>query len=179
MLPKRIDALIDRKVRILSWFVTCLLLSCAAYLSFQHWESNWYRGLIPSEVDVSDALLIDGESGFREGCGVAIFKLTPQMRERLKVQGLAAFEGPLDPQANVHHPSDMHPWAKTPYVETGDGMTLEDTWQAGLSCADKKPDLLRSIKIALRQPGSFVKKLHEAAVIVVPVSGIAALVYFG
>jgi hypothetical protein len=177
MLPKRTDVLSDRKLRILSWVAVCLLLSCAAYLGFKKWESIWYRGLIPSEVEVGDALLIDGDSGFREGCGVAIFRLAPQMRERIKVQGLAALNGRIDEGARVRR--DTRTWAETPYVETGDGMTLEDTWQGGLSCAEKNPDLVRKITVALRQPGAFVMKLHEAAVVVVPASGFAALVYFG
>jgi hypothetical protein len=179
MLRNSVGTLVDRKVLILSCLAMCLLLSCAVYFGFKRWESNWYRGLIPAEVEVGDALLIDGESGFREGCGVAIFRLTPQMRERIKALGLVALDGPLDQRSHVHSPRASRAWAETPYVETGDGMTLEDTWQVGLSCADKKPELVRRITTALRQPGSFVKKLHEAAVVVVPASGIVALVYFG
>jgi hypothetical protein len=37
--------------------------------------------------------------------------------------------------------------------------------------------MVREITGALRQPGSFVKKLDEAAIVVMPASGMAALVY--
>jgi hypothetical protein len=186
MFPKKINARLDRKLSILSCVVLCLLLTYAAYLGFKRWESNSYRGNIPFEVDVADALLIESKSGFMEGCGVAIFELTPQMRERIKVQGLAAFDGSLDQQAQVGPPNEMRRWQdkirrweETPYVETGDGLTMEDSWQVGFSCADQTSDLVRGITDALRQPGSFVRKLHEAAVVVVPALGVAAFVHNG
>ncbi|MFK3740906.1 hypothetical protein [Massilia sp. TN1-12] len=186
MFPNKINARLDRKLGILSCVALCLVLTCAAYLGFKRWESNSYRGLIPPEVGVANALLIEGKSGFMEGCGVAIFRLTPQMRERIKVQGLAAFDGSLDQKDHVR-PSverrrwqdEMRSWEETPYVETGDGTTMEDSWQVGFSCADQTSDLVRSITDALRQPGSFVRKLHEAAVVVVPALGVAAFVHNG
>lgn len=179
MLPKRILALVDRKLRMLPCIAMCVLLSCAPYMGYKRWESNWYRSLIPSEIEVGNAVLIDGESGFLEGCGVAIFEITPQMRERMRLQGAATLNGTLAPKTQVRTTRDTRMWVETPYVETGDGMTLEDSWQTGLSCVKTNRDLVRVITAALRQPGSFVKKLHEAAVVVVPASGVAALVYFG
>jgi hypothetical protein len=186
MLPKKINTQLERKRGILSCIAVYLLFTWAAYMGFKRWELNSSRGLFPSEVQVADALLIESKSGLMEGCGVAIFELTPQMRERIKVQGLAAFNGSLDQQAHGPPPSEMRRWQDeirrweaTPYVETGDGTTMEDSWQVGFSCVDQTSDLVRGITTSLLQPGSFVRKLHEAAVVVVPALGVAAFVHNG
>lgn len=179
MLTKKRYALIRRTRRKLSILALCVTLIGALCLGYKWSELNWYRSLIPVEVEIGDALLIEGESGLREGCGAAVFALTPGMLQRIKAYGLGAFGGPPGREQGAGDAHASRAWAETPYAETGDGMSQEDTWQVGLSCVETDPELARTIMQALRRPGSFVKKRHEAAVVVVPAAGIAALVYFG
>lgn len=149
------------------------------YASFKKWESDHYRQQMPAEIGLAEAILIDGESGFREGCGVAVFELAPWMKEQLRAHGLAALTNSQQRQIQGANTSAASDWKETPYVETGDGLGLEDRWTVGLSCVQQNSDIVRRINDALRQPGSFVKKQYEAGVIVIPSSGLAALVYFG
>lgn len=64
-----------------------------AYAGFRVWETSWYKGLIPAALEVDGTVLIDGQSGIREGCGVAIFKLTDPALARIRSSGLAAVAG--------------------------------------------------------------------------------------
>lgn len=179
MLLKKIRSLVYRNRRSFSYIALCVLLGGGAYAGYKKWESNWYRSLMPSEVEVGRTLLIEGKSDLRSGCGVAIFQLTPHMREQISMHGLAAFDVLLRHKSGANVKHETHTWESTPYVETGDGMTLEDRWVVGLTCVENNPDVVRKIYAALRRPGSFVKKLDNAAVVVVPASGLAAFVYFG
>lgn len=145
--------------------VTILVLFLAVtYAVYVHCRDDYYRKLLQVELEVGDAVLIDGEWGFLEGCGVAVFELSPQTRSQLRTKGTTALRGV---------------WLETPYVETGDGMTLEDRWLVGLTCAKMSHKLSITINQALTQPGSFISKRPEAAIIVIPTAGIVALVYFG
>lgn len=64
-----------------------------AYAGFRVWETSWYKGLIPAALEVDGTVLIDGQSGIREGCGVAILKLTDPALARIRSSGLAAVAG--------------------------------------------------------------------------------------
>jgi hypothetical protein len=177
MFAEQISSVINRNRRKLHYVAIFFLLSVGICIAYKKLESNWYRSFMPTEIELGDTLLIDGKSGFREGCGVAIFELTSHMRKRINVHGLASLDGMLHQKAQTRSKLDLSLWTETPYVETGDGTTLEDTWAVGLSCADTDNEMVREITRALRQPGSFVKKLDEAAIVVMPASGMAALVY--
>lgn len=134
---------------------------------------------MPPEVGIGDVVLIDGKSGFREGCGVAIFELTPAASARLQASGIRALKagGLTSSHRLIKDKGSI--WHETPYVETGDGLTLEDRWVVGLSCARMSRELSSTIARAMAQPGSFYTKLYEAAVLVIPADGIAVFVYYG
>lgn len=153
------------------WLIAAVLAMLICFIVFNKWEEDWYRKQIPGEIETADVVVVEGESGLRRGCGVAVFKLTARAQARLSADGLAALA--------ESSPFTGHPWTETPYVETGDGMTLEDRWLGGLACAHLDASLSEKIHNALKGKGAFVRKLYEAGVIVIPSSGLVALVYFG
>jgi hypothetical protein len=69
-------------------------------------------------------------------------------------------------------------WNETPYIKTGDGMTLEDRWTGGFSCADDLVDLKINFYEILRSKGAYYSKSITSALIVVPEYEIVAFVYF-
>lgn len=158
----------------IAWFVLALagIAVTSAYFCYKKWECDWYRQKIPTEVKTGDVVLIDGESHFREGCGVAIFKLAEETQSKIATLGLAALEPPVSS-------SGVHLWSETPYSITGDGLSLEDRWMEGTGCARMDSMLSKSLSDSLSKPGSFVRKLYEAAVIVIPSEGLVAFVYSG
>lgn len=133
----------------------------ALYRYYKHWEAEHYRAQIVGEVAVADVVFVGGESGLREGCGTAVFTLAP---------------GAGPPAAR--YPASAG-WMATPYVETGDGLTMLDRWQIGLTCAGIGAELGGQINAALKKPGSYVKRRGEDALIVIPYLNLVALVYYG
>jgi hypothetical protein len=140
---------------------TAIAAPVALYQYYKHWEAGHYRALIPGDVAVGDAVFIGSQSGFREGCGTAVFALAP---------GAAPFD--------ARHAAATG-WTETPYVLTGDGLTLQDRWQVGLGCAGMGNELAGQIRDALNKPGSYVKRGAEDALIVMPHLNLVALVYDG
>jgi len=138
----------------------------ALYCYYKHWETGHYRALVSAEVAVADVVFVGSESGFREGCGTAVFKLA------LPEKGVNALPD------NARYPASAG-WRETPYVLTGDGLTLLDRWQIGLSCAGMSTELARQINDALEKPGSYVNRGAEDALIVIPYLNLVALVYDG
>lgn len=156
-----------------AWLATVAVIAAvtAPYAILKAWEREWYRQKIPQEVSTGEVVLIHGESHFREGCGVAIFQLADETKSKIATRGIAA----LDTVSNEANKA----WTPTPYEITGDGLTLEDQWMNGAACARMDDELSKALSDALNKPGSFVKKLYESAVIVIPSAGIVAFVHYG
>jgi hypothetical protein len=134
----------------------------ALYFAYSSNRNEYYRNMIPSEIKAGSVVEIDSMSGvFGGGCGAAVFEITPDARTETRI------------------PSGSYPaWQETPYVETGDGLTLEDRWTAGLGCGAPNSETMRTIANALNQPGSYYQKLGLAGLVVVPSEGMVAYVYF-
>lgn len=160
--------------------VVLLALVVMAYAGFRVWEITWYKGLIPVAFEVDGTVLIDGQSGVREGCGVAIFKLTDPALARIRSSGLAAVAAAHEPRDHpgVHY-FTFGEWRETPYVTTGNGLTLSDRWLSGLSCASMDAELREDIDKALRTGGSFYSTSKESGLIVIPALGLVVLSYEG
>jgi hypothetical protein len=151
-----------------------------AYIGFRVWETSWYKGMVPAAIAIKSTVLIDGQSGIREGCGVAIFKLSDSTLARIRSSGLAAV---AEAHEAREHPGAYYftfgEWQETPYVSTGDGLTRKDRWLSGLGCADMDEGLRQNIDKATRSRGSFYATREEAGLIVIPALGLVVLSYEG
>ena len=157
----------------------CVAIPIAPFVAYVNWRNDAYRQKLPPELEAGDLIFIDGESGFNAGCGVAVFELGAGARARIRARGIRALDSAVPAAANdPRDRRDLH-WQQTPYVDTGDGLTLADRWQVGLSCADMPRELNLAIDRALRQPGSYFMRLRESAILVIPSAGMVAFVYYG
>lgn len=159
--------------------VAVISIAFAAYAAYRSWEVAWYEGMIPASLEIERTVMIDGRTGFIEGCGIAVFQLSPTTVDRIRPAGLAGLETARQAR---DHSDELHTysqWRETPYAETGDGMTLVDRWLVGRTCAKIDPSLDRSIDTALKSPGSYYATIHEAGLIVIPSLGLAVFSYFG
>ena len=134
--------------------------------------SSWYIGKIPANIEIVDTILISGESGFREGCGLAIFKLSEDTIKKIKTKGLSALKDARQARKYSDHFRVYSEWGETSYQWTDDGMTLKDRWLLGSMCANIDMVLSKDINAALKSPGSFYATIHEAGTIVIPNLGI-------
>ena len=160
------------------WLHRAVLLHCWAllclYLVFKLFERSHFIDVLPAAIEPAGVVLISGQSGFREGCGVAVFRLSGATRNALKSSGLAALS-----EANQArgHADDYHryePWQSTP-VLAGE---ISEGWPP-LSCADADADLERRILLAMQSPGAFYTRKREALLLVLPEEGLIVFGYFG
>jgi hypothetical protein len=60
--------------------VVLVLASLTLYLQFQRWIAKGFEGKLPAHLEVSETVEISSHSGFMEGCGVAVFRLSELLR---------------------------------------------------------------------------------------------------
>ena len=158
------------------------VLALGVYGAFRVWDTNYFKNLIPSEIEISDTVLVDGESGGLEGCGVAIFRLDSTTLVSIRANGIHALDEAKRSRKKKFL-SDAYKeyssWKETPYMETGDGMTLADRWLGGFVCANIDSDLSNRIHRALSSTKSYYATTHEAGLIVIPSLGLAVYSYYG
>ena len=160
------------------WLHRAVLLSCwvllCLYLVFKLYERSHFIDVLPAAIEPVGVVLISGQSGFREGCGVAVFRLSVATRSALENSGLVALN-----EANQArgHADDYHryeSWKSTP-VLAGE---ISEGWPP-LSCADADEDLERRILLAMQSSGSFYTRKDEALLLVLPAEGLIVFGYFG
>lgn len=160
-----------------------LILLCVvvtAYAACRRWEADWYQGLIPAAIETDGIVVISDQGGFREGCGAVVFKLSAAALVKLDASGLGALASAHEARS---HPREDYfrfgDWQQTPYVESGDGLTLADRWLVGLNCADLDPALGKQIHEAINTKGSFYATSRESGLVVIPSRGLVLLAYEG
>lgn len=156
-----------------------LLFTVVVALAWRFWELQSYVGVLPASIEVTDTLAIAGQSGFREGCGVAVFRLSKDTAESIK-------RNPLSALANARQArnddSDYHAfseWVETPHKITDDGLSLKDRWLNGINCAKLPRELESTIYRALEAPGSYYATSAEGGLIVIPEADLIVFSYEG
>jgi hypothetical protein len=123
-------------------------------------------GPLPLELDVAEEVFSAESGGFREGCGVFVYRLTEASRTDLSKKGLAklrsARSGRLD--ASYHRYNEWKPMPTDFYVR-------------GQSCVDVPTDIAEIISQALKS--GFVTSGYEFDLLVDPVTGIVVYSFNG
>lgn len=124
-------------------------------------------------------------SGFREGCGATIFRITPKTVKNIQQEKLLFFSEARKARGDKKHYSQ---WYETPLVEkilAGENDKQYATYGAeilGLGCAEEKgtnKELIRSISESYEKPGNYYSISHESILFVSPDLKIAVFAYFG
>lgn len=155
-----------------------LLLHCwlllVLYLGVKFAERQFSIAALPAGIEPAGVVLISGESGLREGCGVAVFRMAPALRQRLARQGLAALEGASQGRGYADESYYSYTaWQPTPVLDTDSQVAL------GLSCADADDALTQRINRAQGSPGAFYSRKDEGLLLVIPAEGLIVFGYFG
>ncbi|WP_157522135.1 hypothetical protein [Mitsuaria sp. 7] len=143
--------------------MSALLVVLLLHRGCQLAEADWYRSCMPASLEAGEVVLINSASGFREGCGAAIFRLSDAVRKRIEEEGVDFLgEG----------------WRETPYLPGGG---TADSWMTGMSegCGHLPEEMDSQVDAALRAPGAFYSLGHEKGYIVIPRLGWAILSFNG
>ena len=152
------------------------------YVEFRVWIADGFKDRIPIELKIDETVLVDGDMGGLGWCGVAIFKLQSDTLNNVRNIGLPAFSEASRSRNKNRISGDYQQyslWRETPYIETGDGLTLQDRWLGGMVCAkNMTSQLKKSFYKALASNGSYYAKSNDSGLVVIPSLEIVAFIYF-
>lgn len=158
-------------LRAASWACTLLVLILVPMKGCSHWQASLYRQAIPPQFEPLKILHHDEVSGFREGCGFAIFRLSDKDLASLRSEGLTYLEtARLGRDSDPYH--QYAPWSATPAPR-------DEHLFRGVSCINEPPELLNQAQRAAYKEGAFFTTGHEQDLVVVPALGILIYSYNG
>jgi len=159
--------------------ISTLLLLGSLASGCSYWEAHFYEGFLPSTIEVTENLFTDSiRGGVIEGCGVAIYRLSPSTIERINSVGIDYFRQAIHPRKDGGRSFTYSEWKETPrsasiYKEVSD----PERSYAGMSCADVPSRLGKAISQSLRVKGSFYTSARTREVIVIPSLELAIFSY--
>ncbi|MBC9248981.1 hypothetical protein A9179_01705 [Pseudomonas alcaligenes] len=167
-LLRLLGRLLYRAVLLHCWLLLVL------YLGFKFVERQFSIASLPASIEPAGVVLIGGESGLREGCGVVVLRMAPALQRRLARQGLAALEEARQARG---YPDEAYysyaPWQPTPVPDEDSQVAL------GLNCAEADEALSQRINRAQNSPGAFYSSKDEGLLLVIPEEGLIVFGYFG
>jgi hypothetical protein len=157
---------------------TISLLFVIAYAAWFGFEYYWYRGFIPEKIGVTFPVSISGETGFREGCGAAIFLLNGSTVDAIRRDGASFFEDATHSRKSNDYYHTYQPWIETPAPNS-----TSDDFLSGLSCSRSIINSIiptnKWIYEAARKKGSYYSTKHESEILVIPSLKLVVFIYFG
>ncbi|WP_298211687.1 hypothetical protein [Acidovorax sp.] len=158
-------------LRVVAWVCALLVLILLPMRACSRWQVELYRQAIPPQFELTEVVHHDEVSGFREGCGFAVFRLSEENLARIRSRGLAYFEtAHLGRDGDPYH--QYQPWKATPTAE-------HDHLFRGQDCAGSPPELLNQAQRAISKEGAFFTTGHEQDLVVVPALGVLIYSYDG
>ena len=170
-------------------FKSIVVILLAPFLAYEVFQYCWYAAVLPSQIKITYPVSIGDESGFREGCGVAVFKVSDETIEDIQKNGLKFFDGatqgrgfpkPKEPLSFSDHKklSDYsyhtyETWKETPVPPN---WVSEGSW---FMCSVIRHDVAREIIKAAKLPGSFYTTKREGELVVIPSLGYIVFSYNG
>lgn len=159
-------------------FMLWLWLLLLLYVSYKLAERSQAIEALPEQLEVDGVVLVGGKSGFREGCGVAVLRMSSDMRVRLRREGLAMLQEARQARGYPdRHYYRYQPWQATPIEalagDSGSPIML------GLHCADADDELTSRIGRASQEEGGYYSEKDEGALLLLPREGLIVYGYFG
>jgi hypothetical protein len=134
-------------------------------------QGEAYRKAVPPQFDLVEIVYHDEMSDLREGCGVAVFRLSDANLARIRSEGLTYFESArLGRDGDSYH--QYQPWRATPAAQ-------HDNLLRGVHCVDDEPKLLMQVRQAIDEEGAFFTTGPEQDLVVIPSLGVLVFSYNG
>jgi hypothetical protein len=150
-----------------------ILLIFSPYIAYKLFQYHCYVSAIPSAIEVTWPVSMGEDSGFREGCGTAVFRLSGRTLVNIAQSRLHYFDGVTQARGHQDSYHTYKPWQETP---------IPATWQdheGWLLCPFMDDDLLRQIYQAAKEKGAYYTTKPEAELVVIPSLKIAVFSFFG
>lgn len=160
-------------------FVLLLVSALSPFLAYKAFQYHWYAQVLPAEIEIAYPVAVGEESGFREGCSVAVYKLSADSLEAIQKKGLTFFDGATQARGysnsadRNYHFYTYKPWKETPIPA---GWTSEGSW---FMCSVIGSQLEREIIAAAKQGGAYYTVKQEAQLLVIPSLGYVVFSSYG
>ncbi|MFZ5484945.1 MAG: hypothetical protein ACOZB0_12010 [Pseudomonadota bacterium] len=160
-------------------FALLFVFAVSPFFAYKAFQFHWYAQALPPEIKISYPIAAGEESGFREGCSVAVYKLTASSLEAIQKHGLPFFDratqarGYSKPSDRNYHYYTYKPWKETPIPEGwgGEGSLF--------MCSVISSSLEHEIAVAAKQSGAFYTTKDEAQLLVIPSLGYVVFSSYG
>lgn len=152
---------------------TLLALQLVLYLLFKGFEREHFRQALPAQIEPAGLILVDGMSGFREGCGVAVWRLSEATADGLQ-QGLGYLQSARQARGYAEPYYRYGPWQATP-LSAAQSM---DGWLP-LGCADAPEALQEQIMRGAQGVQGYYSEKREGVLLVLPMERLIVFAYNG
>lgn len=153
---------------------TLLALQLVLYLLFKGFEREHFLQALPAQIEPAGLILVDGMSGFREGCGVAVWRLSEATADGLQQQGLGYLQPARQARGYAEPYYRYGPWQATP-LSAAQSM---DGWLP-LGCADAPEALQEQIMRGTQGVQGYYSEKREGVLLVLPMERLIVFAYNG
>ena len=157
--------------------VGILCIPLALFFGWKFFESWWFLRIVPANIGVSYPITISGITGFREGCGIAVFRIDSSTARKISADGISFFTRSMHSSKSADPYHTFSPWQRTPDARfAGDDQTI---LSPGVVCAEIDLELQQQLEAASRRPGSYYSYGQEKVLLVMPQQRLVVLSYNG
>lgn len=156
-------------------WISISLVSVYGVLTLFQW--NWYLGIVPRPIGTTYPVYIGSQSGLREGCGAAIFRLDRSTTQRIEEEGLSFLNSAKQSRKWADEYRTFGDWKPTPHP--GDVEDDQSIVTLGLSCSGAWSYITEPLEHAVRMPGAYYVFGPEKVLVVIPSERVAVLTWNG
>lgn len=165
------------------WLVGVLaaIALVVAGVSACHVIFPWENDVLPKVLGPAKLIASEQESGFREGCSYAIFRLPDDVAQKIRDQGLAFLGDDIHPTWDDPR-NPYSSWQKTPVPGLSpSGNPNIYAINAGGGCKNSPAVYTIDVQKIATLPGSYylLTRNKEGMVLVIPDQRLAVYLYFG
>ncbi len=144
-------------------YILVIMVVASPYIAYKTLIYFHYKSYLPDAINVSYPISINEEGGFREGCGIAIFRLSDSTLEGIESKGVTFLKNATQARGHSGYYNKYEPWSETPVPKDwiGDGRWLICSHLA-------EEELLLKIVSASKKSGAYYTKAPEAELVIVP-----------
>ena len=150
-----------------------LVLIIISIMTWDYFQVSIYKNAIPEKIEIKSVIFHDEKSDFREGCGVAIFKISDASIYKIKKNGLSYFaDATLGRDGDNYH--RYATWQRTP-------LKGKENLLRGSFCIDEDdfPLIWKKILMALNSGDAFFTTGREQDIVVIPSLGVLVFSFNG
>jgi len=155
-------------------FIFLLVFLLIPFISYKTFQYYWFAKILPAQIEVTYPLSLGTESGLiREGCGVAVFKVSKTTLLEIQNGGLAFLNKATKSRGYSKPYYQFEQWQESPVPPN---WVRQGAW---FMCSEPSTILTEEIIKAAKESGSYYTTKPEGQLFIIPSLGYVVLSYNG